>query len=79
MSIGLDEQIVIIDEAHNIEDSSREAASVLITKYQVEQAIGDLNKIINGPAIHKQIDGKTIKIPSDDDRSVCHYFVGIVR
>ena len=41
MSIKLDDNIVIIDEAHNIEDSLREAASVYITKYQIEEAISD--------------------------------------
>ena len=68
MSIELDQQIVIIDEAHNVEDSSREAASVSITKYQVEQALNDLNKILNARMY------KT----SEENQRVCHYFIGIV-
>ena len=68
MSINLSEQIVIIDEAHNIEDSSRDAASVLITKSQIEQAITDLNKILDKTSLNQ----------SDEERSVCRYFVAIV-
>lgn len=79
MSIGLDEQIVIIDEAHNIEDSSRDAASVSITKHQIELAMIDLNKLLNGKVYQKEIDGQMIEIPSQEDLNVCRYFVGIVR
>ena len=38
MSINLKEQIVILDEAHNIEDACREATSFIITKTQLEIA-----------------------------------------
>jgi Rad3-related DNA helicase len=79
MSIGLDEQIVIIDEAHNIEDSSRDAASVLITKYQIEQAMTDLNKLLNGKVYMKENDGKMIEVPSPEDLNICGFFVGIVN
>ena len=38
MSINLKEQIVILDEAHNIEDACREATSFIITKIQLDIA-----------------------------------------
>ena len=69
MSIKLDDNIVIIDEAHNIEDSLREAASVYITKYQIEEAISDLNHILNEKGYSA----------SEETRKVCLYFVDFVR
>lgn len=43
MKINLKDQIVIIDEAHNIEDTCREATNCLITKYSLESSIKELN------------------------------------
>ena len=70
MSINLENQIIIIDEAHNIEDSSRDAASVLITKFQLEQANADLNKTIDPNAFHH---------PNEENINVCRYFIAGVR
>ncbi|XP_071944930.1 Fanconi anemia group J protein homolog [Antedon mediterranea] len=46
MDIVLKDQIVILDEAHNIEDSSREAASLSVTTEQFEESIAELDKLI---------------------------------
>ena len=43
MDIGLVDQIVILDEAHNIEDSSREAASWSVTPHHLDEAMTDLD------------------------------------
>lgn len=43
MEIYLKDQIVILDEAHNIEDSAREAASCSISQQDIEQAVKDIN------------------------------------
>ena len=69
MSIGLENQIIIIDEAHNIEDSSRDAASVLITRFQLEQACLDLNKVID----------PNLCQPEEDVRNVCQFFIETVK
>ena len=42
MQINLKNQIVVLDEAHNIEDVSREAASVTISLLQLEETKQDL-------------------------------------
>ena len=42
MDIHLKDQILILDEAHNIEDSSREATGFTFTQTQLEDARGDL-------------------------------------
>jgi Fanconi anemia group J protein len=38
-------QIVILDEAHNIEDSTRDAASFSVTQTKVNDALKDLHDI----------------------------------
>ena len=45
MEIDLKEQIVILDEAHNMEDSSRDAASGSLTTEQINQAIYNLQEL----------------------------------
>jgi Fanconi anemia group J protein len=45
MEISLMGQIVILDEAHNIEDSSREAASFSVTQMQLLETIQDLDYV----------------------------------
>jgi len=42
MDISLNSQVVILDEAHNIEDSSREAAGYSVTQAQLLEAMQDL-------------------------------------
>jgi Fanconi anemia group J protein len=43
MDISLANQIVILDEAHNIEDSSRDAASWSVTPNSLDEAMKDLD------------------------------------
>ena len=43
MDIRLENQIVILDEAHNIEDSSRGAASWSVTPNSLDEAMKDLD------------------------------------
>ena len=43
MNIDLTDQVVILDEAHNIEDSSRDAASWSVTTQKLEEAMNDLD------------------------------------
>ncbi|XP_065663878.1 Fanconi anemia group J protein homolog isoform X6 [Hydra vulgaris] len=47
MSINIDDGIVILDEAHNIEDASREAASSILTVLELEEAKRDLQFMID--------------------------------
>ncbi|XP_063613872.1 Fanconi anemia group J protein homolog, partial [Penaeus indicus] len=46
MSINLTEQVIILDEAHNIEDSAREAASCTLTQDAILEARDDLEKLV---------------------------------
>jgi len=50
MEIALTNQIVILDEAHNIEDSSREASSFSVSQTQLVDAMKDLETI--GPLVN---------------------------
>lgn len=45
MEINLKGQIVILDEAHNIEDSARDAAGGSITTEQITSAIQNLQQL----------------------------------
>ena len=36
---------MILDEAHNVEDSAREAASLSITAIQLQEVIDDIDKM----------------------------------
>ena len=45
MEINLKGQVVILDEAHNIEDSAREAASFSVTETQLMDACSDIQNI----------------------------------
>ncbi|KAK3886088.1 hypothetical protein Pcinc_009742, partial [Petrolisthes cinctipes] len=45
MEIHLNDHVMVLDEAHNIEDSAREAASCTITKTEVLEARDDLERI----------------------------------
>lgn len=56
MSIHLGGAIVILDEAHNIEDSARESASFKLTETDLANATNDLGGLI----------GKEVKL--DDHR-----------
>ena len=45
MSINLRDEILVLDEAHNIEDSAREAASITVTSIQLENVMEELDKL----------------------------------
>ncbi|KAM9596534.1 Fanconi anemia group J protein isoform 1-T1 [Trichechus inunguis] len=47
MDINLKEQVVILDEAHNIEDCARESASYSITEVQLWFARDELDSMVN--------------------------------
>ncbi|XP_025091156.1 Fanconi anemia group J protein homolog isoform X2 [Pomacea canaliculata] len=47
MEISLKGQIVLLDEAHNIEDSAREAASQSITQEQIQRALQDMDTLMD--------------------------------
>ena len=43
MDINVKGEIVILDEAHNIEDSARDAASVCVTSVELEDVVFELD------------------------------------
>ena len=45
MDLSLKDHIVILDEAHNIEDCARDAGGINITKKLLEEATYDLHKM----------------------------------
>ena len=45
MEINIKDEIIILDEAHNIEDFSREAASYTVSSKQLTSAIADLDQL----------------------------------
>ncbi|KAM4844620.1 Fanconi anemia group J protein [Thomomys bottae] len=47
MDINLKEQVVILDEAHNIEDCARESASYSVTEVQLRFARDELDGLVN--------------------------------
>jgi Rad3-related DNA helicase len=47
MNIDLSNEIVIFDEAHNMEDASREAASFTVKQNEMQKAMQDCEKIKN--------------------------------
>ncbi|WAR01543.1 FANCJ-like protein [Mya arenaria] len=46
MDINLKDQVMILDEAHNIEDCSRDAASGSITTDQISQAVHNIDELM---------------------------------
>lgn len=51
LSINLDNAVVVLDEAHNIEDISREVMSLSITQDQIRDIIMDLEDMIRQDAL----------------------------
>lgn len=47
MDIKLKEQVVILDEAHNIEECARESASYSVTEVQLRFARDELDSLVN--------------------------------
>ena len=53
MLISLEDQIVVLDEAHNIEDVSRSATSLDVTDVQLQKVKDELMGLLNfSSAIH---------------------------
>ena len=59
MEISVKNQIIILDEAHNIEDSAREGASFQMTQEEIIDSMNDLEKIagtgIGEPEAHSEL------------------------
>ena len=58
MEIYLKGQVVILDEAHNIEDSARSAASWQVTQDELQEAMRDLEKVAQAdvlPDSHRRL------------------------
>ena len=47
MDINLKDQIIVLDEAHNLEDSAREAASLTLTAVDLQNTLDELDKLGN--------------------------------
>ncbi|XP_070573083.1 Fanconi anemia group J protein homolog isoform X2 [Ptychodera flava] len=67
MEIVLKDQVVVLDEAHNIEDSSRDAASFRVTQEELEDAMDELDKLI------------AMKVKAEDMLAMREMCVGFVR
>ena len=59
MDLSLKDHIVILDEAHNIEDCARDAGGINITKKLLEEATYDLHKMgehmIKDPSVSQRL------------------------
>ena len=59
MEISVKNQVIILDEAHNIEDSAREGASWDVTQEDIMESMQDLEKIastgIGEPEAHREL------------------------
>ena len=53
MDINLKDAVVIIDEAHNVEDVSREAASFVLTEEDIINTIENLERLISRKALEE--------------------------
>lgn len=47
MDINLKDQIIVLDEAHNVEDSAREAASLTLTAVDLQNTLDEIDKLGN--------------------------------
>jgi len=47
LDINLKDQIIVLDEAHNVEDSAREAASLTLTAVDLQNTLDELDKLGN--------------------------------
>ena len=45
MDISLKDQIVVLDEAHNVEDSARDSASLTLTAVDLQNTLDDLDRL----------------------------------
>ncbi|XP_030896805.1 Fanconi anemia group J protein [Leptonychotes weddellii] len=70
MDINLKEQIVILDEAHNIEDCARESASYSVTEVQLRFARDELDSMVNNNIRKKD---------HEPLRAVCYSLINLSR
>ncbi|KAM7443565.1 Fanconi anemia group J protein [Porites harrisoni] len=47
LDINLKDQIIVLDEAHNVEDSAREAASLTLTAVDLQNTLDELDKLVH--------------------------------
>ena len=52
MDIDLKDQILVLDEAHNVEDSARDAASFTINAVELQDVLDDLDKMGKEPPFY---------------------------
>ena len=45
MDLHLEDQVIILDEGHNVEDSAREYASYSLTVIQLEEVVNEMEKM----------------------------------
>ena len=45
MLIELEDKVIILDEAHNMEDSAREAASLSVTHIQISEVLKEITEL----------------------------------
>ena len=45
MDLHLEDQVVILDEGHNIEDTARDSASYTVTMLQLQQVVEEVQEI----------------------------------
>lgn len=53
MDISLKDQIVVLDEAHNVEDSARDSASLTLTAVDLQNTLDDLDRLGNQSNIYR--------------------------
>lgn len=61
MDINLKDQIIVLDEAHNVEDSAREAASLTLTAVDLQNTLDELDKLGNETMILHQSKRNIVK------------------
>ena len=45
MLIDVEDKVIILDEAHNMEDSAREAASLSVTHIQISEVLKEISEL----------------------------------
>ena len=50
MMIDIQEKVIVLDEAHNMEDSAREAASLSITAVQLTEILKEIQEVCELPS-----------------------------
>ena len=45
MDLHLEENVIILDEGHNIEDTARESASLTVNLIQLEEVVEEMDKM----------------------------------